>query len=188
MAAKAPIKMLFPLVGCIFPSLFIVILGPAIILIVQNLERLGPRLDRRPMDAPTRRRVRPANVTRGTVSRPRSRSPIGLWAKFMGLMGRPSARPGRGPVAARRNGIHMMFMRFPIDAVFVGKPDRPTAARGRSSPCIARLRPGPGSCRSSAAPTACWSCRSARSSAPATAVGDLVALAPIEPGVGSSPA
>jgi len=40
----------------------------------------------------------------------------------MGLMGRPSLDPGAG-LWLTGNGIHMMFMRFPIDAVFVGHRD-----------------------------------------------------------------
>jgi uncharacterized protein len=63
------------------------------------------------------------NVTRGTVLASELESADSLWGKFMGLMGRPSLPAGAGLWLPASNGIHMMFMRFAIDAVFVGKPD-----------------------------------------------------------------
>jgi uncharacterized membrane protein (UPF0127 family) len=62
------------------------------------------------------------NVTRDTDLATSLETAGSLWAKFMGLMGRRSLPPGAGLWLPDSNGIHMMFMRFPIDAVFVGRP------------------------------------------------------------------
>ena len=59
------------------------------------------------------------NVSRGTALASRVETANGLWAKFMGLMGRPTLRAEHALWLPDSNGIHMMFMRFPIDAVFL---------------------------------------------------------------------
>ncbi len=63
------------------------------------------------------------NVTRGTDLAVDLEIGDSLLAKFMGLMGRGSLAAGSGLWLPDSNGIHMMFMRFPIDAVFVGRPE-----------------------------------------------------------------
>lgn len=62
------------------------------------------------------------NVTRGTLLATDVESADGFWAKFMGLMGRASLADGAALWLPRSNGVHMMFMRFPIDVVFLGRP------------------------------------------------------------------
>ncbi len=63
------------------------------------------------------------NLTRETDLASSLETASTLWAKFMGLMGRASLPAGAGLWLPASNGIHMMFMRFPIDAVFVSRPD-----------------------------------------------------------------
>ena len=63
------------------------------------------------------------NVTRSSVLASNVEVASGLWGKFKGLMGRPMLPDGAGLWLPDSNGIHMMFMRFAIDAVFLGRPE-----------------------------------------------------------------
>lgn len=66
--------------------------------------------------------MRARNLTRETVIADRVEVAGGLLGKFMGLMGRRELPAGAALWLPDSNGIHMMFMRFPIDAVFLGRP------------------------------------------------------------------
>ena len=76
------------------------------------------------------------NLTRHTALATSLEVASSFWAKFMGLMGRPSLTPGTALWLGGTNNIHMMFMRFRMDAVFLGKPaadgSRPVVALRRS--------------------------------------------------------
>jgi uncharacterized protein len=62
------------------------------------------------------------NRTRDTELANRLETASGLFGKFMGLMGRAELRRNHALWLPDSNGIHMMFMRFPIDAVFLDRP------------------------------------------------------------------
>ena len=63
------------------------------------------------------------NVTRQRPLARRLELADSLWAKFRGLMGRPGLDPDEGLWLPGDNGIHMMFMRFAIDCVFLARPE-----------------------------------------------------------------
>ena len=73
--------------------------------------------------------TRARNLTRGTDLASQVEVASGLWGKFWGLMGRPSLATDAALWLPESNGIHMMFMRFPIDAVFVGSADAADGSR-----------------------------------------------------------
>ena len=64
--------------------------------------------------------MRARNLTRSSEIASQLEVADGWWGRFMGLMGRDGLADGAG-LWLTGNGIHMMFMKFPIDAVFVGK-------------------------------------------------------------------
>jgi uncharacterized membrane protein (UPF0127 family) len=94
--------------------------------------------------APTGQSAEPGarNLTRGTVLAVDVETAGSIWGRFLGLMGRRSLPSGHALWLPGDNGIHMFFMRFPIDAVFVSKPDPDGTRRVVST--HRRLRPWTG--------------------------------------------
>jgi uncharacterized membrane protein (UPF0127 family) len=71
--------------------------------------------------------VRVVNRTRGNaVIADRAQLATSPWARFWGLMGRRELPAGGGMVLQPGGGIHMMFMRIPLDVIHVDKQDRVT--------------------------------------------------------------
>ena len=72
------------------------------------------------------RLVRVVNRTRGDVLAERAELANSYWSRFVGLMGRRELARGTGLVLQPGGGIHMWFMRIPLDVVHVDKRDRVT--------------------------------------------------------------
>lgn len=70
------------------------------------------------------RQVAVVDVTTGDVLAERAEVADTFWTRFLGLQGRRSLAAGTGLVLAPTSGIHMLFMRFAIDAVFVAGDGR----------------------------------------------------------------
>jgi uncharacterized membrane protein (UPF0127 family) len=62
-------------------------------------------------------------TARGTVVCERCTLARTPWTRLRGLLGRRDLPPGDGLLLRRSNAIHMWFMRFAIDAVFLDRDD-----------------------------------------------------------------
>jgi uncharacterized protein len=78
--------------------------------------------------------IRVDNTTRGTTLGGRIRVATSLRDRTVGLLGTSSLERGAGLWIEGAPSIHMFFMRYPIDAVFVN-------AHGRVTKVVPELRP-----------------------------------------------
>ena len=80
------------------------------------------------------RLVRVENVTRGTIVGERVRVASSSVDRSVGLLKTPEVKPGEGLWIERSPSIHMFFMPYAIDAIFVSKA-------GRVTRVVANLKP-----------------------------------------------
>jgi uncharacterized membrane protein (UPF0127 family) len=117
---------------------------------------------------------RARNLTRGVDLAVRVRPADSFGARFMGLMGKPPLPPGHGLWLTRTSNIHMFFMRFPIDAIFLG---RPAADGSRHVVAVhANLRPWTGVVWYARGADGCLELPAGAAGASGTVVGDMVTI------------
>jgi uncharacterized membrane protein (UPF0127 family) len=80
------------------------------------------------------RYVRVGNLTRGTSVAERCRVARTLGERTVGLLATPDLSAGEGLLIERTQSIHMFFMRYPIDVVFVDR-------NGEVTRTVSALRP-----------------------------------------------
>jgi len=80
------------------------------------------------------RYVRVDNLTRTTALAERCRVAASLRDRTVGLLATASLQAGEGLLIERTQSIHMFFMRYPIDVVFVDRHAKVTRT-------VAKLRP-----------------------------------------------
>jgi uncharacterized protein len=69
----------------------------------------------------------------------RARVATSMWSRFWGLMGRRSLPGQEGLLIDPCNSVHTMFMRFPIDVVFLDRGDRVIKVAAELKPYRAAL-------------------------------------------------
>src|SRR3990172_13160583 len=74
------------------------------------------------------------NTTRGTTLARRCRVASSMRDRVVGLLRPPEVRAGEGLLIERSPSIHMFFMRYPIDVVFVDRAGRVTRTVSRLQP------------------------------------------------------
>jgi uncharacterized membrane protein (UPF0127 family) len=70
--------------------------------------------------------MRVVNLRTGAILAERVGRADTFFARARGLLGRSALEPGEGLWIDRCSSIHMFFMRFPIDALFVDRETRVT--------------------------------------------------------------
>jgi len=118
--------------------------------------------------------MRAWNATRDTVIVESLEVAESFGGRLMGLMGRAGLPLGSGLWLRPASSIHMLFMRFPIDALFLAKPEvgggrRVVAAREA-------LRPWAGVVWWARGADGCLELPAGTAAATGTAVGDLIVL------------